>query len=337
MRNWIGILIFFLLPALEIQGQQALRGCTDPAAQNFDSTARVNDGSCRYAPERKNPRPQFRMPAGLEEQSGMVWWNGLLWIHNDGGAAPVIMGLDTTGASIRRKVTLRGATNIDWEDMSQDEQYLYIADAGNNASGNRTNLCIYRVQKKDLEHTEGDIEVDAERIEFRYEDQADPPTASAPNTTDFDTEAMVCRNGRVFLFTKQWTSRQTSLYSFPAIPGRQVARKMGSFDAGGLITGAALSPDGQTLALTGYSPMLSRFIWILYGFSQDAFFGGHRRLIRLTGPAQTESACFLDNDRLLLGSERFRMLPERMETLWLGDLLSPYRNRAPLLTGQTTK
>ena len=337
MRNWIGILIFFLLPALEMQGQQAIRGCTDPAAQNFDSTASVNDGSCRYAPERRDPKMLFRMPEGLEEQSGMVWWNGLLWIHNDGGAAPVIMGLDSAGQSIRRRVTLRGASNIDWEDMAQDGQYLYIADAGNNANGARTNLCIYRVQKKDLVHTEGNIEVDAERIEFQYEDQASPPAASTPNTTDFDTEAMVCQNGRVFLFTKQWTGRQTSLYSFPAVPGQQVARKLGSFDAGGLITGAALSPDGQTLALTGYSPMLSRFIWILYGFSQDAFFGGHRRLIRLTGPAQTESACFLDNDRLLLGSERFRMLPERMETLWLGDLLSPYRNRAPLLTGQATK
>ena len=334
MEKCIGICMLLLMSVLEMQGQQPLRGCTDPAAQNLDSTARVNDGSCRYAPERKDPRLHFRMPAGLEEQSGMVWWNGWLWIHNDGGAAPVIMALDSTGQSIHRKVTLRGATNIDWEDMSHDSAYLYIADAGNNANGARANLCIYRVQKKYILDLDGDIEVDAERIAFRYEDQPQPPLASAPNTTDFDVEAMICRNGSVFLFTKQWTSRQTVLYTFPAVPGQQVARKLGSFDAGGLITGAALSPDGQTLALTGYSPMLSRFIWILYGFIEDAFFDGHRRMIRLTGPGQTESACFTDNDRLLLGSERFRMLPERLESLWLGDLLSPYRNRMQALTRQ---
>ncbi len=333
MRKWIVICMLLISSVMELQAQQPLRGCTDPAARNYDTLARINDGSCRYAPERKDPHGLFRMPEGLEEQSGMVWWNGLLWIHNDGGARPELLGIDSAGQSIRRKVTLRGATNIDWEDMSQDSAYLYIADAGNNASGARTDLCIYRIPKKAIEGVDGDIEVNAERIAFRFEDQPQPPLASAPNTTDFDVEAMICRNGSIFLFTKQWTSRQTALYTLPAVPGQQVARKMGTFDAGGLITGAALSPDGQTLALTGYSPMLSRFIWLLYGFREDAFFDGHRRMIRLTGPGQTESACFMDADRLLLGSERFRMLPERLESLWLGDLLSPYRRRLQVLTG----
>lgn len=327
MEKWMGTWILLLLIMMEPQAQETARGCTDPAAMNFDSAARINDGSCRYASERRDPRSYFRMPEGLQEQSGMVWWNHQLWIHNDGGAAPVIQALDSSGRAVLKNVKLRAAANIDWEDMSQDEGYLYIADAGNNANGARTDLCVYRIRKQDILNKEGDIEVDADRIDFQFEDQPQPPVSAAPNTTDFDAEAIIARNGYIFLFTKQWTGRQTVLYKFPAQPGKQIAQRMGMLDAGGLITGAALAPDGRTLALTGYSPMLSRFIWLLYGFEGDAFFEGHRRMIRLTGPGQTESACFLDDDRLLLGSERFRMLPERMELLWLGDLLIPFRKR----------
>ena len=107
---------------------------------------------------------------------------------------------------------------------------------------------------------------------------------------------------------------------------------MGTLDAGGLITGATLDPAGALLVLTGYTPLLSRFIWLLYGFPEDGFFEGNRRMIRLTGPGQTESACFMGADQLMLGSERFRMLPERLESLWLGDLLSPFRERINTMT-----
>jgi hypothetical protein len=331
MGKWIGALMIMQLCTAGTQAQQGLRGCTDPAALNFDTSARVNDGTCKYAVERKDPRSFFQMPEGLQEQSGMVWWHGRLWIHNDGGAPPVIMALDSTGTTVLSSVTLRGATNIDWEDMAQDDQYFYIADAGNNAHGARNNLCVYRVSKQHLLALDSNLSVQAERIDFQFEDQAQPPVAVAPNTTNFDTEAIICRDGHIFLFTKQWTGRQTALYKFPAVPGKQIAKRMGTMDAGGLITGAAISPDGKTVVLTGYSPLLSRFVWLLYGFNGDAFFEGHRRVIRLTGPGQTESACFLDNDRLLLGSEQFRMLPERMEILWLGDLLAPYRRRLEAL------
>ena len=58
----------------------------------------------------------------------------------------------------------------------------------------------------------------------------------------------------------------------------------------------------------------------------------YRRMIRLPGPGQTESACFTGTDQLLLGSERFRMLPERLESLWLGDLLRPFRDRMNQMT-----
>ena len=37
--------------------------------------------------------------------------------------------------------------NVDWEDITQDETHIYIADFGNN-NGNRTDLKIYKILKQ---------------------------------------------------------------------------------------------------------------------------------------------------------------------------------------------
>lgn len=320
--------LFMFLTGTFVRAQELKPGCTDPAASNFDTSARINDGSCIYPTAKIDPRPMFRMPAGLEEQSGMVWWDGLIWVHNDGGHPPVIYALDTTSV-VKRRIMLKGATNVDWEDMAHDKHYLYVADAGNNVNGARQDLCIYRVSKEALRDTTSEISVDAEKIEFRFEDQSWPPLAQPANTTDYDVEAMIVRNGKIHLFTKQWTGKKTTIYTLEAAPGKQqVAKKSGTMDCEGLITGATMDPSGNVLVLTGYTPLLSRFIWVLYDFKGEDFFGGNRRLVRLNGPGQTESACFPEPDRLFIGSERFRILPDRTESLWLRDLLTPYRTQA---------
>ena len=326
------LMMMMFLMSNGTQAQQAKSGCTDPAASNFDANAKTNDGSCIYPATRIDPRSLFRMPEGLQEQSGMVWWDGLLWVHNDGGHPPVLYALDSSGTSMKRRVLLKGATNIDWEDMSQDEHFLYIADAGNNSNGARQDLCVYRIRKEALRDTTSEYSVDAEKIEFLFEDQPWPPVVQPANTTDFDVEAMIVRNGKIHLFTKQWTGKKTTIYTLEAAPGKQqLARKSGTLDSEGLITGAAADPAGKVLVLTGYTPLLSRFIWLLYDFKGDDFFGGNHRLIRLNGPGQTESVCFPEADRLFIGSERFRILPDRMESLWLGDLLAPFRAHAAKL------
>jgi len=330
-RNlWLPLVALFLTDA-GVCAQEAKSGCTDPAASNFDANAKRNDGSCFYTAARIDPRSLFRMPEGLQEQSGMIWWDGLLWVHNDGGHPPVILALDT-GSTVKRRISLKGATNIDWEDMSQDEHFIYVADAGNNSSGARQDLCVYRIRKEALRDTTTEHSVDAEKIEFRFEDQPWPPLAQPANTTDFDVEAMIVLNGKIYLFTKQWTGKKTTIYTLDVVPGKQqLARKSRTLDSEGLITGAALDPSGKVLVLTGYTPLLSRFIWLLYDFRGDDFFGGNHRLIRLNRQGQTESACFPEPDRLYIGSERFRILPDRMESLWLGDLLAPFRAHAAKL------
>jgi len=266
-------------------------------------------------------RPQFRFqpPVVLEETSGMLFWKGGLWQHADGGAGPLLYETDTADGRIRRSVRVLDVWNRDWEDIAQDDSHVYVGDFGNNADGARRDLAIYRIRKADLAEVSDSGGVSADRIAFRYPDM--PDTVAAPNRTDHDCEAMVCLDGRLLLFTKRWVSNGTVLYTVPALPGEHVATKVDSFDTGGLVTGADLDPATGRIVLTGYSRMLARFLWVFYDHPPGMPFRGRSLRIGLAGPAQTEAVAFVGSDLLFLGSERFRMLPARVESLAIGGAL----------------
>ena len=108
-----------------------VRGCTDPAALNYNPSATVNDGSCTYPktiyapPVKTDP-----LSAVLDESSGLQWAGGSLWSFNDGGNAAVLFRMDTASAKILQTVTLESATNVDWEGIPFDATHLYICGFG---------------------------------------------------------------------------------------------------------------------------------------------------------------------------------------------------------------
>ena len=118
-------------------------------------------------------------------------------------------------------IRISNASNSDWEDITYDGHYLYIGDFGNNVSGNRTNLRIYKIDFKNVTPTTDNI--NAEILHFSYENQTDFTRQNA-NETDFDCEAMVYYNNKIHLFTKQWISNQTAHYTLPDFPGTHVAQ-----------------------------------------------------------------------------------------------------------------
>jgi len=247
-----------------------------------------------------------------------VHWNGRLWQHGDGGIGPILFETDTSDGRILRTVRVAGAANMDWEDIAQDESYLYVGDFGNNADGARKDLAVYRVRKSDLADAPDSGEVGSERISFRYPDM--PDSMATPNRTDHDCEAMVCLDGKLLLFTKQWVSKATVAYSIPTEPGTYTAQRIDSFDTDGMVTGADIDPSSGRIVLTGYTPMLARFLWVLFDYPRALPFQGRKLRVPLTGPAQTESVAFVGSDRLFLGSERFRILPARVESFDLDGL-----------------
>jgi hypothetical protein len=204
-------------------------------------------------------------PTELKENSGMTEYSDLLWNINDGGNEAAIFGFSSKDTVVDRKKFLRGAENTDWEDITQDEDHIYVGDFGNNL-GNRRDLRIYILNKNEISSASDSIPVSG-IIWFSYEDQTDFSQA-ANFTTPWDCEAFVVTGDSVILFTKDWQANQTSIYTLPAKDGKFNARFRKRYDISGLVTAAAYSKTKKQLLLLGYQNY-TPFIAVVSDFGPD--------------------------------------------------------------------
>jgi len=293
------ILVFILLSGT---AQAQIYGCTDRLALNYNSSATINDGSCIYNLSNISPLGSLPLDEVLSETSGLIFWNNNLWTHNDNSDSNIYM-LDTLYGRIVQAYPLTGIENRDWEEISQDEEYIYIGDFGNN-SGNRTDLRILKVSKVSL--ISGSPDIDS--IEYSYSDQVD--FTPAGNDTDFDCEAFIVTGDSIYLFTKQWVSNQTSLYSLPKNAGNYTAKLRSSLDVNGMITGAVYLGSERIIALSGYSNRLVPFVYLLYDFTGSDFFDGNKRKIGiLLDFHQIEAITSTDGIKYFMSNESFSLFP----------------------------
>ena len=239
------------------------------------------------------------LPEEVSETSGLIFYNGKLITHNDSGNIPELFEIDTVSLQVTRRVTISNATNIDWEDITQDNQYIYIGDFGNN-KGTRKDLVVYRVSK--LDYASSDT-VAAERIDFTYEDQNN---FEDNGTSDWDAEAMVVIHGHLVVLTKQWKSNGTKAYAFSKVPGSHTARTIGTYNVGGLVTGATYDAFEGTIHVLAHSTILKPFVLKVDGATENSFFGGNVERIDLAiDLSQTEGIAHVTGDTYYVSSERF--------------------------------
>lgn len=296
-------------------------GCTDPLANNYNSEAIINDGSCTYNPTFFNPRLYALLSPELEETSGLIFFNDGLWSFNDSGGEPKIYKIDTLSAEIIQEITIDNATNIDWEDIAQDNTNIYIGDFGNN-SGARDDLVIYIVKKQDIPYT-GNLSVDAEKIDFNYQDQKSFQQKNRAN--NFDCEAMVVREDSIYLFSKNWGNSKTKIYRLPKTPGDFEAEKVYTYDIKGLVTGAAYNDEFNEIVLVGYkNEVWIPFVFLLFDFQGNNYFSGNKRRIDLPYilSSQTEGICYYKNRNVFISAEKTKTLSERLYQLNTGQWTS---------------
>lgn len=287
-------------------------GCTDPQAQNYNASATQNDGSCQYATTVLTPSFVLDpLPAGLEESSGLIGWNGEHWTHNDSGDDPIIYKIDPVGGTILQEITLGNASNIDWEDIAQDSMYIYVGEFGNN-NGNRTNLRIYRLAKDSIPATGNDT-VRVDTIAFAYADQTD--FSSLPQNNNFDCEAFFAQEDSLYLFSKNWVDQKTKLYRLPKTPGSYTAELIDSFDVGTLVTGADYNPVSDQAVLIGYDDngiSTKGFLWLLWEFEAGMPFSGHKRPFDYGSVAfagQVEAIAYVDSFDIRITNEELTVSP----------------------------
>lgn len=239
----------------------------------------------------------YDLPDILRENSGMIEYDGLLWFANDGGNEAVLYGFNLANGVIERQLKVNDTENIDWEELTQDDDHVYIGDFGNN-SGSRQDQRIIILDKADMN---ADEIVPSGLISFSYEDQTD--FTPSYQQTQYDCEAFLVTNDSILLFTKDWKNEQTSVYSLPASAGEYQARFREKFDSAGLVTGSAYLPADNKLVLIGYVNYMP-FLWIVNGFSpQELQFINPARIdFPLSFAVQTE-AVVISDDGILISSE----------------------------------
>lgn len=322
-RSGIMVLTVLLLFGKDAMPQVA--GCTDPQANNYNPVATINDGSCEYEPTAFTPPVLFNLPIQINETSGLIFWDNGLWSHNDSGGDPVLYKVDTSTGEIIRWVKIDNALNVDWEDIAQDADHIYVGDFGNNP-GNRKDLNIIVIAKEDILMGSSDtVHVSGEEIWFTYEDQT--VFTSSQNNHNYDCEAMIVVEDSLYLFSKNWVNKYTRIYRLPKVPGTYEAIVIDSLNVNCLVTGADYFPETGFITLTAYNFFIPMF-WMFWDYQGHDFFSGNKRLINMPAllGAQTEGVSIISEDELLISAEKTDIFDQSVYEVdygqWAGALTS---------------
>lgn len=323
MKNLKAIYLLIILLALQASCNSSQTGCTDSQAINFDATATDDDQSCEYDTTYVNPKWSLEISEQISETSGLIVWDGLLWTFND-NTDTRLYGLDTLSGEIVEIYLLEGVENRDWEEIAQDEDFIYVGDFGNNG-GNRRDLHILRIDKNSLKSDEPSIDT----IWFSYSDQQNfsPPGA---NQTEFDCESFVISADSIYLFTKQWISGFTTMYALPKLPGTYIAQKRFRFNTSGQVTGASYLEQEGVLILCGYSGLIQPFLFLFYDYPDYDFFSGVKQRVNIIIPFhQLEGVAIVNGTRTYISNESSALnqigrIPQKLHSVDLSEFLGEY-------------
>jgi hypothetical protein len=239
------------------------------------------------------------LPRALKEVSGLARDGNTLWSISDDNKAAIYQ-LDLSG-NVVQQFRVPSVKLSDVEAVSTDRNYIYVGDVGDN-DGRRTARQIVRIPKSSIKNGVARGEV----ISFTFPDEGAVKKKKANN---YDCEAMVVFHDSIYLFTKRREDGKTELYVLPDGPGTYVARPISVFKAKGLVTDAALNPEGTELALIGYDEGHTQpFIWTFSGFHGNDFFSGKHERYELTNQKkldwQMESISYRDAHNFFLACEK---------------------------------
>ncbi|GAB1855825.1 hypothetical protein MHTCC0001_06600 [Flavobacteriaceae bacterium MHTCC 0001] len=225
------------------------------------------------------------LPKSLKEASAIerVTHSNLLWTIEDSGNKNNIYGLNTNG-DIVKDIDIKNASNIDWEDLTSDEEgNLYIGDFGNN-SKNRDDFTIYKVSDLTGDKTK------AKRINFKL------PKTIKPK----DFEGFFLWNGHFYIFSKE--NKSSMLFKVPNKVGLHTAVLMQTFNLDGKhhrITAADISDDGKTVVLLNHDQL-----WKLSNFKSDLFLDGSIEKLDFNHNSQKEGVSFKNANTIYITDEK---------------------------------
>ncbi|PID26806.1 MAG: hypothetical protein CR982_08295 [Candidatus Cloacimonadota bacterium] len=255
----------------------------------------------------------------IDESSGISKsrnFENIYWTLNDSGDEARIFAVDRKGTlcipswmESREKykgLEISDAVNIDWEDITTDnEGNIYIAACGNNGN-TRRDLAIYVVKEPNPKNVTATRI--SRQINFYYPEQKEFP----PINNNFDCEAIYYREGNIYLLTKHRADLNTVLYRIDLSDKRDLipAKKLAEFNIEGNVTAADCSSDGSRVAVLTYNN-----VWV-FDTDGENIFKGKKRFLRISGK-QCEGITFDTNERLIITNEQkdlYELDIDRMNT-----------------------
>jgi hypothetical protein len=247
----------------------------------------------------------LQLSDSINETSGLLWENDTFLTFNDSGGEAALYSF-TDSIPLIRKSLIYNSHNADWEAMAGNDEYIYIADVGNNF-GRRDTLQIYRIEKRSqlTDETEGGLEKHLEItaiISFSYDEDS---YTSEKGWYSHDCEALLSFHDSLYLFAKDWVKKETRVYVLPAKAGHYNIRAKYSYPVQALITGADIDEVRREVVLVGYRNFMP--VVIRYGFENDPgriSCGGKARIYPRYAGTQVEGVCFDKEGRIFISSEK---------------------------------
>ena len=198
---------------------------------------------------------EINLPKIINETSGLEYHDDHLITFNDSGNDPVLFYLNLKGEIIKTRI-IENTKNNDWEDIAMDDDYLYVADMGNNYD-TRDNLSIIKIPKNQNSDS-------FELINFSYPEQK---LFNYRKLSIFDAEGLISIDDYLLIFTKNRLKKITDIYRLPKTPGTYNAIKIGSLETESIITGADFDKNNNLLALTSTISFNEYYLLIIENFS----------------------------------------------------------------------
>lgn len=217
-----------------------------------DSVVEVKDG-------RASVKPAAVIDArSLTDSSGLAFWRGAWWSHNDRGGAPVLYRADAPDFKDARIMEVPGATNVDWEELAVFGDDLMVCDIGDNRR-QRDDLKLYRLRWN------------AEKA--LIETVATYPVAYPDGK--HDAAGAFTLDGKLHVVTKNRPGGTTGVYRFNQLTDGEinVAEKRGTLDIDERVRISAGDTDGENVVLLSYTH--------LFVYSADDPTGKPKRALHL--------------------------------------------------------
>ena len=163
---------------------------------------------------------------------------------------------------------------------------------------------VYKIEKEAYRNAENDS-IQAEIINFSYANQEE--YLPARFNSNFDAEALISYQDKLYIFTKNWENKKTDVYELSKTPGTYELEKIDTIETEGLITGATYDELNDRILLCGNS-VPTPFIIELKEFSHGKFSNGKMKKYNLQpqlgASIQIEGITMINKNECYLSAEK---------------------------------